>query len=116
MLTIHLQQLKFFAYHGLYEEEKIAGNNFEMDIAIEMPEQENISAIEQTLDYTKVYEIVRTRMSVPTPLLETLAQETAELIYLADNRIKSISLSVKKLSPPIKDFKGSVGVTVKKVF
>ncbi len=116
MLTINLQQLQFFAHHGLYEQEKIAGNNFEMDIEIELNEDEKITSIQQTVDYSKVYEIVRARMAVPTALLETLAQEMIELIYLFDNRIKSVGITVKKLTPPIEDFKGSVGVTIKKKF
>ena len=36
MLTIQLHQLLFFAYHGLYEAEKINGNQFELDVDIEL--------------------------------------------------------------------------------
>lgn len=116
MLTIQLHQLQFFAYHGLYESEKLNGNNFEVNLDIEAAIEENVKFIEQTIDYTAVYEIVRKRMMVPTPLLETLAQEMIELVHAADNRIESIHLSIKKLTPPIENFKGTVGVQVKKVF
>jgi dihydroneopterin aldolase len=34
LLTIHLNNLLFHAYHGLYEEEQILGNNFEVNITI----------------------------------------------------------------------------------
>ena len=115
MIIIKLQQLQFFAHHGLYEAEKIHGNNFEVDIDIEVDADDKITSIKQTVDYSKVYEIVRARMAVPTPLLETLAQEMVELIYLFDRRIKSVSLTIKKLTPPIEDFKGSVGVHFKKI-
>lgn len=116
MLIIQLQQLEFFAYHGLYEQEKLSGNTFMVDAEIETDIEEKVGAVEQTIDYTMLYEIISKRMAVATPLLETLAQEMIEELHSADTRILSITLSVKKLNPPIENFKGTVGVQIKKVF
>jgi dihydroneopterin aldolase len=55
-------------------------------------------------------------MAIPTALLETLAQELTHKIHDFDNRIKSVSVSVKKKNPPISNMEGSVGVHYKKVF
>jgi len=33
LITLHLEKLQFFAYHGLYEEEKKLGNEFELNIS-----------------------------------------------------------------------------------
>jgi len=116
MLTIQLHQLQFFAYHGLYEVEKINGNNFLMDIDICIGETGKIENINQTIDYVKVYDLISNRMKVPTPLLETLAQELAAGIYVLDNRIISITISIKKLTPPINNFLGTVGVLIKQTY
>ena len=116
MLTIQLHQLLFFAYHGLYEAEKINGNQFELDVDIELNISGSISTIDQTLDYVAVYEIINTRMKLATPLLETLAEDLVTLIRQQDVRINSITLTIKKLAAPIPDFKGIVAVKLKKEF
>ncbi len=116
MVTIHLHNLKFFAYHGLYEEEKKAGNNFEMDVDIVADVPAHITKLEQTVDYAVVYQIIESRMKQPTALLETLVQDLAEKIHQHDVRVKSVCITIKKLSAPIKNFNGVVGVSYKKNF
>ena len=116
MTTIQLHQLQFIAYHGLYEAEKINGNQFELDVDIEMNISDDITTLDQTLDYVSVYEIINTRMKLATPLLETLAEDLVALIRKQDVRIKSISLVIKKLTAPIPDFKGIVAVKIKKEY
>lgn len=115
-MIIHLHNLKFFAYHGLYEEETVSGNDFELNVDIEADIAENITALSQTVDYVKVYEVIRRRMQQPTKLLETLVQDLADKIHATDNRIKYVSISIKKMNPPIADFSGTVGVSIKKAY
>lgn len=116
MFTIHLHHLKFFAYHGLYEEERKAGNNFEMDVDVVADIPGTITKLEQTVDYAEVYAVIAERMKQPTALLETLVHDLAEKIHDYDSRVKSVSITIKKLSAPIKFFNGVVGVSYKKDF
>jgi len=116
MITIQLQELVFFAYHGLYEAEKINGNTFKLDVQISIEANEKITGINQTVDYVKVYEMISKRMQIATPMLETIAQDLIASIYASDNRIKSIEINIKKLAPPIPNFKGTVGVQIKQSF
>ena len=55
-------------------------------------------------------------MKLSTPLLETLAEDLIALIRQQDVRIKSISLTIKKLAAPIPNFKGIVAVKLKKEY
>jgi dihydroneopterin aldolase len=55
-------------------------------------------------------------MQLTTPLLETLAQDLAENIHALDQRVKQVSIMIKKKSPPIPNFNGTVSVGFKKVF
>ena len=116
MLTIHLHSLKFFAYHGLYEKEKTKGNNFELDVDVVADIPGTVSKLQHTVDYSEVYQIIERRMNEPTALLETLVQELADKIQEHDSRIKSVHVTIKKLSAPIKNFNGVVGVSFKKDF
>jgi len=116
MLTIHLHKLSFHSFHGLYLEEQILGNEFEVSADIGLEINERITSIQHTVDYTTIYSIIRQRMQIPTALLETVAQELSEAIHMADDRIKSVSITIKKISPPVENFQGSVGVSYKNVF
>jgi len=111
LFTIHLKNLKFFSFHGIHDEEKILGNDFVVDVDIKINPPDNIDSLHQTINYADVYELVKKRMSIPTPLLETLAKEMADQIHHLDNRVHSIQISVFKMHPPIANMEGSVGVT-----
>ncbi|MCZ2224171.1 MAG: dihydroneopterin aldolase [Chitinophagales bacterium] len=111
MLTIHLNNLLFFAHHGLFDEEKILGNEFEVNISLQQyTVAESITNIEQCTNYAAVYSIVAERMKTPTPLLEILAQDICKLILHNFSLIDKVSISIKKLHPPITKFQGSVSI------
>ncbi len=116
MFTIHLTNLFFFSFHGIHEEERILGNEYELNVDIEFLEKEQVNNLNQTIDYVKVFEIIKQRMSIPTALLETVAQDLTQEIYTFDNKISLINISIKKSHPPIAGFKGTVGISYKKVF
>lgn len=116
MLTITLQKLQFHAYHGFYDEEKIIGNNFEIDIAVTIDVPEKITEIKQTVDYVIIYELVKKRMQQPTQLLETVAQQLADNIHSLDERVNEVQVTIKKLSPPIEQFEGSISIHYKKAY
>jgi 7,8-dihydroneopterin aldolase/epimerase/oxygenase len=111
MLTIHLNRLKFFSFHGIHAEEKILGNEYEVNVDIKLGHTEKIDTINQTIDYERVYDIIKARMAVPSPLLETLAQDMSERIHQMDVTICSINIRIIKMNPPIENFLGMVGVT-----
>jgi len=116
MITIKLRDLHFFAFHGLYEYEKLLGNTFIVDAEVSFNTDEKISSIKQTINYVSVYNIIKQRMQTPTALLEILVQDLADLIFELDNRIKSISITVTKKDPPIANMEGTVGVNLTKEF
>lgn len=111
MLSIHLHNLEFKAHHGLYEEEKVLGNTFILDITIlhhtpKLP----VLHMADTIDYVAVYELVKKRMAIPTPLLETVISEMALEILQQFSLAEEVKIAIKKIFPPIARMKGSVGV------
>lgn len=112
MLSIHLHQLVFHAFHGLYEEEKILGNEFMVDLTVQHhPAIIPIHAINDTINYVALYELVKKRMEVPVLLLETLATSIAQDILLQFVLAETVNISITKLHPPISEFSGQVGVS-----
>jgi dihydroneopterin aldolase len=107
MLKIELSNLRFHSFHGIHEEEKKTGGDFTVDAVIFFePEIIPVKHLHDTIDYTVLYEIIKRRMDKPTKLLETLATEIAQEILSADNKIKEVSVKIKKLNAPIPFFNG----------
>ena len=110
-MTITLNDLRFFAFHGLYPEEKITGNEFMVDIEVSFqPEQGTIMGLADTINYASLYHLVKKRMEVSTDLLETLAMDIANDIHHHFSRVNQISIHVRKMHPPLVNFEGNVGV------
>jgi len=111
-IKIDLNDLRFHAFHGLYPEEKLTGSEFRVDVSFEfLPEKEVIQNINETIDYSEVFALIKDQMEIPRELLETLVAEMAEAIHARFTSIKSIQIAVTKLYPPIPDFSGNVRVS-----
>ncbi len=112
MMYIHLHDLRFHSFHGLYEEERLLGNDYVVNLRVGFePVQFPVRHIAETLDYTAVYQLVKERMSVPASLLETIAGELVATISSSYPQVSEISISLKKLYPPVNSFEGAVGVS-----
>lgn len=112
MLSIHLHNLHFFAHHGIYDEERILGNHFEVNMTVKhSPKRLPVKHLSDTVDYISVYEMVKERMSVPTALLETLATDIAQQVLQRFELAESVFISIRKLHPPVSRMEGSVGVS-----
>lgn len=111
MLTIHLHSLIFHSFHGMFKEEKVLGNDFEVNMDVLFESQEKITRLKQSIDYVSLHALIKEVMDKPTPMLETVVQELAEKVKLFDEKIKAVSISIKKLNPPIGNFQGTVGVS-----
>lgn len=117
MITVELKQLRFFAYHGLYPEERKTGNEFEVQLAVSYEaENEVISGIHSTIDYTSLYSIIKEQFDTPVDLLETLITNIAGEIKTAFPQSKKINISISKPHPPVKNFIGVVSVSFSKEY
>lgn len=115
MITVELKQVRFFAYHGLYPEERKTGNEFEVSLAVsyDLPDV-IISDIHSTINYAALYELVKDQIGTPVDLLETLVMNMAGEIKEAFPQTKHIRIAISKLHPPIAKFTGTVSVSFQK--
>lgn len=114
MFKIELFNLQFHSFHGVHEEETKTGGNFEVNLVVFFePETMPVKHLHETIDYTKLYAIIKQRMEKPTRLLETLATEIADKIMSEFLAVDEIAVAIKKLNPPIPFFSGSVSVEYK---
>ena len=117
LMTIELRDLHFHAFHGLFPEERKSGNDFRVALQVNyFPPEEVITAIEDTINYANLFDIVQKAMHTPVDLLETLVMEIAETIHARFPLVIKISISIHKLHPPIAGFNGEVGVKFEKEY
>lgn len=115
MYTIRLEDLQFHSFHGIHEEERILGNKFVVTVSLSFDPGNTIHSLEQTIDYEKLFTLIKSSMQIPTPLLETLAGDMADNILASDRRIKNVNVKIQKKYPPIPGIEGSVSVSCIKV-
>jgi len=111
MFTICLKNLQFFSHHGIHAEERILGNDYEVNVSVQFRTHEVVTEIGQTINYSALYILVEKRMADPTPLLETVAQELVETIRNSFPGIHSVTVSIDKKYPPVSNIRGSAGVS-----
>ncbi len=117
LLTVELTDLYFFAYHGLYPEERKTGNEFMVNLSVDYePDADIIHDISNTINYATLFEIIRKQMQQPVDLLETLSMTIATEIHSSFPQIKKVQVSVTKQHPPIAAFTGKVSVTYVKEY
>jgi dihydroneopterin aldolase len=117
MITVQLHNLHFTSFHGIYEEEKILGNEYLVDASVEFHEErEVITSIYDTINYEDIYNIIKERMSVPTPLLETIVMEIGNEIHKEFPQVRTINISLKKMHPPIEGMEGAAAVSWQRQF
>jgi 7,8-dihydroneopterin aldolase/epimerase/oxygenase len=115
--TIELNSIRFFAEHGMYEQEKRVGNEFEVDVSIACKSPKKIvTSIEQTVDYAEVYRILQEEFAKRQFFLETVAMKVADKLQHQFPVIETVKISIRKLNPPITNFSGTIGITYSKSF
>jgi len=109
MLKIELSRIQFHGFHGIHEEESRAGGDFEVNVTVcFQPAALPVRHLNETIDYTQLYAVVKQRMERRTRLLETLATEIAAEILNQFLSVEEVAVSIKKLNPPIPFFNGSI--------
>lgn len=103
MALIAIEGMHFFAYHGFYEEEKLIGNNFQVDVYLETPTLNAATSddLTKTINYETVFIICEAVMKKRVRLLETLAMTIALNIKQHYTHLAKIKVRVTKYNPPL---------------
>ncbi len=114
MDRIELRGLRLVGIHGALPEEQSRPQPFEVDIDLEadLSEAGRSDAVEDTVDYGALAQAVDRVVSVERfSLLERMAERIAE-VALADQRAVSVTVTVRKLRPPVPVDMATAGVRI----
>ena len=98
----------------VFAEEQIIGNKFIVDIAMDVDTTtaELSDNLAQTVNYQRVYEVIKKEMEIPSKLLEHLAHRIISAVCSGFPTIENVSLKVCKLNPPIGGKVDCVSITM----
>lgn len=115
MDEIRIEDLKVYAYHGVYREENEKGQNFYINAILYTDTK--VSAKEDRPEcmtsYGEVCRFIHRYVGEHVfQLIETVAEKTAEAVLLEFPRLAGITLEVRKPEAPIRLEFGSVSVKI----
>ena len=114
MALIEIEGMEFYAFHGHFEVEKIAGNKFLVNLTIEadcsLAAQSD--RLEDALDYQKAYRAVKEEMAVSSDLLEHVAHRIILRIKTEFSQAIRVKVKVSKMNPPMGGQIDRVSVTL----
>ena len=105
--------MKFHAFHGVMENERIIGGTFLVDISyiIETKAVETDN-IEDTISYAEVFDIVKTEMQKPSKLIEHVAGRIMKEVKRKFPKIDHLTVKISKLNPPVNGEAGKASVSL----
>jgi dihydroneopterin aldolase len=103
MALIEIEGMEFYAYHGHFEVEKVAGNRFLVNLKIEadLSKAGKTDKLQDTLDYQKAYLAVKEEMAVSSDLLEHVCQRIINRIKNEFPEAAKVIVKVSKMNPPM---------------
>jgi dihydroneopterin aldolase len=101
--TIFLSGMRFYAYHGCFEEEQIIGTHFIVDLSLTYDAEAAVADddVERSVNYQLVYKTIQRVMDKPQHLIETVADHIVREIKHDFPQVQTVSVKVCKLNPPL---------------
>ena len=103
MDKVSINNIKFFAYHGLGNDEKEDGQKFEVDIDANLclKKISKSDCIKKTIDYTSLLNIAKNEMlNSKYNLIETVAEKIANRVLSVDGILSTV-VRIRKPDAPI---------------
>ena len=91
---IFLDTLRFFAHHGVGEQETVVGNEFTVSLRLQVD-------IRRAVSYADVHTAVKAEMDIPSKLLEHVCGRIINRLFHDFPQIEEITLKLAKRNPPM---------------
>lgn len=103
MNRIELKDMEFFSAHGCFEEERIVGNRFVVNLCVEGDFTAAAASdnLDDAVNYQTLYDIVKEQMDIPSNLLENVAKRICGKIKEAFPTLTLVRVTIDKINPPL---------------
>lgn len=102
-LWIGLEGMEFHAHHGVYDEERIKGGKYIVDVFVyrDALQAELYDDLNGTVNYEKIYSAAEQNMKQPVKLIEHLARKILNDLRVFIPKDDKIRIKIQKIAPPL---------------
>ena len=101
---ILLRDLRFYARHGVLEQERTVGNAYTVNLTLRLSDAGAAvfeDHLDGTISYAEVYALVREEMHTPSALLEHVAGRILRRLFETFDLLEYAEVEVCKDNPPM---------------
>ena len=100
---IYLDEVRFYAFHGVMPQETQVGGEFLVSLRVGYPIQGAMETddVADTLNYAELFQLVKQQMDIPSKPLEHVAGRIVKAIHEQFPQVSSIHLRITKMNPPM---------------
>lgn len=101
--TVVVDGLRIFAHHGVFEQERIVGNMFSVDVHLKVDSETAMRGdrLDFAVDYSQIVDLVKREMGVPSRLLENVVFRIVQSLKTTFPSCSGGMVGVYKIQPPI---------------
>ena len=99
---IELKDLRFRAYHGCLPQERIVGADYNVSLrcTVDLRKAAATDDLKHTVDYSLLYNIIKSEMGTPVNLLEHVACKILKNVRYYAPAVKHATVTICKMNPP----------------
>jgi len=103
MDIISVEEMEFYSYIGCFDEEKVIGTRFLVDVYFEIDAEEakNSDNLHDTVNYQSVYQEIKEIMQQKLNLLEHAVSLILEKLMEKFPEIQTLTCKLRKMNPPL---------------
>ncbi|MBP5412668.1 MAG: dihydroneopterin aldolase [Bacteroidales bacterium] len=103
MANINISGMRFYAYHGCFDEERQVGTHFEADctLNVDVIQAAKEDDLQKTVNYQEVYKVLQQEVMQSSFLLENVVYRMLSALMNTFSEIKSAEIELYKLNPPL---------------
>lgn len=100
---IFLDNVRFYAYHGVAPQETIVGNEFilSLNLTVNIEHAAKTDEVANTVSYADVYTLLKEEMAVPSKLLEHVCGRIVRRLFIDFQMIEEVKVKLAKRNPPM---------------
>lgn len=99
--VLKINDYRIWAYHGWYEEERMIGGEYAVDVALTLKIEGTSLQLSDTIDYQDVVNLIQVVMAKPYKLIEESCAGIVQAIQEHSSKHTAIKVTVTKLNIPI---------------
>ena len=115
-MKVFLKNILLYGYHGIHDLERKVGTEFSINLNMDIDIQTINITLDETIDYSVVFSLLKEEFLIATPLLENLVIRISERIKLVYPLMNKIQVNIIKHNAPIEGFQGEVGIEFEKTY